>query len=53
MPSPAAGLPWFMTLFGRDSLITSFQALPFQSELAGTTLRVLASRQGMRIRRVP
>ena len=37
-----------MTLFGRDSLITSFQALPFQSELAGTTLRVLASRQGMR-----
>ena len=27
--APAAGLPWFMALFGRDSLITSYQALPF------------------------
>ena len=26
---PAAGLPWFMAVFGRDSLITSYQALPF------------------------
>ena len=43
---PAAGLPWFMTLFGRDSLITSYQALPFVPELARTTLRVLAARQG-------
>jgi glycogen debranching enzyme len=43
---PAAGLPWFMTLFGRDSLITSYQALPFAPELARTTLRVLAARQG-------
>ncbi len=42
---PAAGLPWFMTVFGRDSLITSFQALPHVPELAETTLRVLAARQ--------
>jgi glycogen debranching enzyme len=42
---PAAGLPWFMTAFGRDSLITSFQVLPFVPELAETTLRVLAARQ--------
>jgi glycogen debranching enzyme len=42
---PAAGLPWFMTLFGRDSLITSFQTLPYLPELARTTLRVLAARQ--------
>ena len=42
---PAAGLPWFMALFGRDSLITSFQALPYVPELAATTLRVLAARQ--------
>lgn len=42
---PAAGLPWFMALFGRDSLITSFQALPYLPRLASTTLRVLADRQ--------
>jgi glycogen debranching enzyme len=42
---PAAGLPWFMALFGRDSLITSFQALPYLPTLAATTLRVLAARQ--------
>jgi glycogen debranching enzyme len=42
---PAAGLPWFMTVFGRDSLLTSFQALPFTPELAETTLRVLARYQ--------
>ena len=46
---PAAGLPWFMTLFGRDSLITSYQALPFAPELAQTTLRVLAARQGKKV----
>ena len=44
-PMPAAGLPWFMTVFGRDSLLTSFQALPFTPELAETTLRVLARYQ--------
>lgn len=39
---PAAGLPWFMTIFGRDSLITSFQALPFVPELARATLQSLS-----------
>ncbi len=43
---PAAGLPWFMALFGRDSLITSYQMLPFSSELAATSLRALADAQG-------
>jgi glycogen debranching enzyme len=42
---PAAGLPWFMALFGRDSILASFQALPFQPELAATTLDVLAAHQ--------
>ena len=46
---PAAGLPWFMAIFGRDSCITSLQALPFEPELARTTLRVLASWQGTRV----
>jgi glycogen debranching enzyme len=43
---PAAGLPWFMALFGRDSLITSFQAVPFFPELAAATLQTLALLQG-------
>jgi glycogen debranching enzyme len=46
---PAAGLPWFMAIFGRDSLLTSFQALPFMPSLAETTLRALAGWQGSRI----
>jgi glycogen debranching enzyme len=45
---PAAGLPWFMTMFGRDSIFTSLQALPFVPQLAATTLRELALRQGTR-----
>jgi glycogen debranching enzyme len=48
-PMPAAGLPWFMTVFGRDSLIASFQALPFVPELAETTLRVLARYQATEV----
>jgi glycogen debranching enzyme len=46
---PAAGLPWFMTIFGRDSMITSYQALPFGSQLAVATLHALAQRQGTRV----
>jgi glycogen debranching enzyme len=48
---PAAGLPWFMALFGRDSIVTSYQALPFVPELAATTLRVLAALQGKAVDR--
>ena len=36
-------------MFGRDSIFTSLQALPFNSELAATTLRELGLRQGTRI----
>ncbi|HET6174010.1 MAG TPA: glycogen debranching N-terminal domain-containing protein [Gaiellales bacterium] len=42
---PAAGMPWFMTVFGRDTVITCLQTLPFGSELASTALRVLAELQ--------
>jgi glycogen debranching enzyme len=45
---PAAGLPWFMTMFGRDSILTSLQALPYTQDLAATTLRELGLRQGTR-----
>jgi glycogen debranching enzyme len=42
----AAGVPWFATLFGRDSLITSFQMLSFGRGIAEETLRLLAGRLG-------
>ncbi len=44
----AAGAPWFMTLFGRDSLITSWMLLPLDMSLALGTLQTLASLQGER-----
>ncbi len=42
----AAGAPWFFTLFGRDSLWAARLLLPLGTELAGSTLRALAGRQG-------
>jgi glycogen debranching enzyme len=44
----AAGSPWYLTLFGRDSLWAAFMAAPFDLGLAGGTLRTLARRQGTR-----
>jgi len=44
----SAGIPWYSTVFGRDSIITSLQALPLQSRIAVDTLRYLARRQGQR-----
>jgi glycogen debranching enzyme len=44
----AAGAPWFMTLFGRDSIITSYMTLIIDPQLAVSTLRMLAKYQGTR-----
>jgi glycogen debranching enzyme len=44
----AAGAPWFMALFGRDSLLTAYMALPVDRTLALGTLRTLARHQGRR-----
>jgi glycogen debranching enzyme len=44
----AAGSPWFLTLFGRDSLWAARLTLPLGTELAAGTLRTLARRQGKR-----
>ncbi len=44
----AAGVPWFATLFGRDSLTAAYQAMAFDPETAAETLRLLASYQGTR-----
>jgi glycogen debranching enzyme len=41
-----AGAPWFLTLFGRDSIVTALAALPFAPDLAVVTLRTLARYQG-------
>jgi glycogen debranching enzyme len=42
----AAGIPWFATLFGRDSIIAAYQSLLLSPQLATDTLRVLARNQG-------
>jgi glycogen debranching enzyme len=42
----AAGAPWFMALFGRDSLLTGYMALPLDRSLTLGTLRTLARHQG-------
>lgn len=42
----AAGVPWFVALFGRDSLITAWQMLAYHPRIAEQTLRLLAKYQG-------
>ena len=42
---PAAGLPWFVALFGRDTLITSLQCMMLNPEFARGTLEVLGAWQ--------
>jgi glycogen debranching enzyme len=42
----AAGVPWYATLFGRDSLIAALQTLALDASLAADTLRLLAHRLG-------
>lgn len=45
-PVPAAGIPWFVAPFGRDSLLTAFMILPWGREVAQGVLCYLAHRQG-------
>ena len=40
-----AGLPWYFTLFGRDSLITALQTLSLNPQIAIDTMRALAAYQ--------
>jgi glycogen debranching enzyme len=42
----AAGAPWYMALFGRDSILTSIMTLPVDADIALGTLRSLGDRQG-------
>jgi len=42
---PDAGIPWYVAPFGRDSVITALQILPFQPDVARATLAFLAHHQ--------
>jgi glycogen debranching enzyme len=42
----SAGVPWFSSLFGRDSLITAYQSLMLNPQIAKETLFLLAAYQG-------
>jgi glycogen debranching enzyme len=46
---PAAGMPWFMTVFGRDTVITCLQTLAFGPELSRSALRELAMLQATEV----
>jgi len=43
---PDAGIPWYVAPFGRDALISAFQVLPFEVEIARGALRYFARYQG-------
>lgn len=45
----AAGAPWFLALFGRDSLIAAWETLPLGTELALDVLDTLAGSQGTEV----
>lgn len=45
----AAGAPWFMALFGRDSLLTSWMTMMVAPDLALGTLQTLARYQGQEV----
>jgi len=46
LPVVAAGAPWFMTVFGRDSLLTGWMTLMADHRLAHGVLETLARFQG-------
>jgi len=47
----AAGVPWYVTLFGRDSAICALQLCAYRFDIAGDTARLLARRQATEIDR--
>jgi glycogen debranching enzyme len=45
----AAGVPWYSTLFGRDSIITALQLLSIRPQVARDTLTLLARLQSREV----
>lgn len=43
---PYGGIPWYVAPFGRDAVLTALQVLPFEPDIAASTLRFLARHQG-------
>jgi glycogen debranching enzyme len=48
-PFPTAGIPWYAVPFGRDAIISAYQALGWNPDLARGTLRLLARYQGQKV----
>ncbi|TMC77057.1 MAG: hypothetical protein E6J15_04665, partial [Chloroflexi bacterium] len=48
-PYPTAGIPWYAVPFGRDGLISAYQTLGWNPDIARGTLRLLASHQGHKV----
>ena len=48
-PFPTAGIPWYAVPFGRDGLISAYQTLGWNPDLARGTLRLLARYQGQKV----
>jgi glycogen debranching enzyme len=48
-PYPTAGIPWYAVPFGRDGLISAYQTLGWNPDVARGTLRLLASYQGQKV----
>lgn len=47
--APAAGIPWFLTYFGRDSLVTALQTVLLAPNIAKAVLYILAKYQGKKV----
>ncbi|WP_373049037.1 glycogen debranching N-terminal domain-containing protein [Vulgatibacter sp.] len=48
-PVIAAGIPWYTCPFGRDTLLTAYEAMPVAPQLARDALVYLAAHQGTKI----
>jgi glycogen debranching enzyme len=48
-PFPTAGIPWYAVPFGRDAIVSAYQTLCWNPDIARGTLRLLAGYQGTKV----